>query len=93
MLLLHDTKLKYMQDLFTCKEITDRLPDPYKLHQPKLNTTEYGFCSFTYFGARIWNTLPPNINSQESVDVFRTEIKNGTFQNNNAVRSIRKFPK
>ena len=84
---------KYMQDLFTHKENTDRLRDPYKLHQPKFNTVKYGFCSFTYFGAKIWNTLPPNIKSQESIDVFKTEIKKWCLQNDNAVRSIMKFPK
>ena len=35
---------------------------------------KYGFCFLTYFGARIWNTLPPNIKSQESIDVFKIEI-------------------
>ncbi len=83
---------QYMQDLFTHKVNPHKLRDPYKLYQPKFNTVKYGFCSFAYFGARVWNMLPPDIKKLETIDIFKNGIKQWCLHNENAVRSIMKFP-
>ncbi len=83
---------QYMQDLFTSNKITHKLLDPYKVDQAKFNTVKYGFCLFTDFAARMWNGLPPDITRLETIHIFKNGIKQRFLQNDNAVRSIIKFP-
>ena len=50
------------------------LRDPYRLVQPKFRTKTYGFRSFRYFGAKVWNTLPPHLKGIDELASFKMNI-------------------
>ena len=64
----------YLNHLF-CEQTSDyQLRDSSRLIQPKFNTFKFGFKSFRYFGAKLWNVLPVDIKQSESLFIFKTRI-------------------
>ena len=64
----------YLNDLFTAQSNDYHLRDSSRLIQPKFNTFKFGFKSFRYFGAKLWNVLPINIKRFESLSIFKRSI-------------------
>ena len=64
----------YLNDLFTAQSNDYNLRDSSRLIQPKFNTFKFGFKSFRYFGAKLWNVLPINIKRSESLSIFKISI-------------------
>ena len=46
-----------------------------QLEKPSINTVQFGSQSTVYLGAKIWELIPENIKSSESVDIFKSKIK------------------
>ena len=64
----------YLNDLFTAQSNDYHLRDSSRLIQPKFNTFKFGFKSFKYFGAKLWNVLLIDIKRSESLSIFKRSI-------------------
>ena len=64
----------YLNDLFTAQSNDYNLRDSSRLIQPKFNTFKFGFKSFKYFGAKLWNVLPIDIKRSESLSISKRSI-------------------
>ena len=69
----------YLNELFATHNVEYSLRDPYKLQQPKFKTMRFGFRSFRYYGAKVWNSLPADVKSAECINEFRNKIHNWCF--------------
>ena len=49
-----------------------------KLNLPRVTTTSYGLQSFRYAAPQVWNELPDNIRTSESLITFKRVIHNIT---------------
>ena len=68
--------LSYINDLFKKKcSIGYNLRDSDLLVQPKFNAYTYGYKSFSYLGAKLWNALPSNVKLCDSLPCFKRELK------------------
>ena len=50
---------KYFNDFLCPKGLSCQWWDSNRLHQTKFNTVTFGYRSFSYYGAKVWNTLSP----------------------------------
>ena len=66
----------YLNELFTKHDIQYNLRDPFILYQPKFNTIKYGYRSFQYYGAKLWNALPVEIKNSENLYTFKWKLTN-----------------
>ena len=66
----------YLSDLFVKKNPGYNLRDSDLIIQPKFKTFTYGYKSFSYFGAKIWNALSPDLKSCDSLPSFKKKLKN-----------------
>ena len=64
----------YLNDLFTPQSNDYHHRDSSRLIQPKFNTFKFGFKSFKYFGAKLWNVLYIDIKRSESLSIFKRSI-------------------
>ena len=64
----------YLNELFERSPSHYNLRDPYCLVQPTFRTMKYGFRSFRYFGAKVWNTLPAHLKGIDNLASFKTNI-------------------
>ena len=71
----NDLNLKYLNDLLCPKELSYQLWDNNRLHQMKFNTITFGYRSFSYYGAKVWNTLPPEIKKMQSLSAIKISLK------------------
>ena len=46
-----------------------------QLEKPSINTVQFGSESTVYPGVKIWESIPENIKSSESVDIFKNKIE------------------
>ena len=65
---------KYLNDLFKVKEPKYNLRDENLVVQERFNTSTFGFRSFTYYGSKLWNSLPIFIKSVDDLASFKLEI-------------------
>ena len=47
-----------------------------RLKKPSSNSIQFESESTVYLGAKIWEIIPENIKSSESVDIFKSKVKN-----------------
>ena len=67
---VNHTNPNYINNLFTARETNYSLRGTHMLNLPKVNTTKYGLNSFTYKGAKSWNSLDNTQRSAESLQKF-----------------------
>ena len=65
---------KYMNDMFSRRELKYGLRDLEKLHQARYKTKKFGYRSFKYFGAKLWNALPIEIKRIDKLHIFKREL-------------------
>jgi hypothetical protein len=65
----------YLHSMFERKMCTYNMRDCLTVVQPKMNTVTHGINSIIYHGAKMWNSLPVNIKSAESVQKFKLMLK------------------
>ena len=63
-----------MNDLFELNETPYNFRDPFKLKQPEFSNKTFGFRSFSYYGSKLWNSLPVEIKSSKTLPIFKTRI-------------------
>ena len=61
----------YLSDMFTIKEQPYNMRDQMTVFLPKFKTRTYGYRSFRYYGAKVWNSLPTNIKSATDIGTFK----------------------
>ena len=71
----HQKSPEHIQKLFQSKHLTHNLRDCSKFIQTDYNTKTYGFKSFSYYGAKLWNSLPICVKKSKNVDIFKECLK------------------
>ena len=46
---------------------------------PQVRTKTYGAAAFSYYGPRLWNSLPESLRAAENVDIFKKRLKTHLF--------------
>ena len=67
---------QFMNEMFIAHPVTYDLRDSSRLEQPSFNTLSFGYKSFMYYGAKLWNSLPPNVKQSESFSTFKRSLNN-----------------
>ena len=65
----------YIQDLFSLKQNKYNLRDGSRLVVPACNTTKHGLRSISYQGAKLWNSLPPDMKRINDLKLFKQAIQ------------------
>ena len=75
---LSSTNPTFMNDIFQLRKTNRAIRNQYKpnLEVPIINQVTFGAKSIRYLGPEIWNTLPFDIKSSESLTTFKRIIKN-----------------
>ena len=63
----------YIKELHNSRTLHYGLRDGNKLIQSSYNTKKYGFRSFSYYGSKLWNSIPVNVKEAESLDILKQE--------------------
>ena len=71
---IKDINPKYLNDLFTKKTLFYDFRDTEILVQPDFNTVKFGYRSFSYYGAKLWNSLPICLKQAENLMIFKTNM-------------------
>ena len=67
---------KIMNEIFRfTKNSVYSLRNGIELEKPSINTVQFGSEPTVYLGGKIWELIPENIKSSESVDIFKSKIK------------------
>ena len=72
---VNNTNPRYLNQLFTQKHTNYDLRDSNLLLQSSFNTYKYGYRSFTYYGTKLWNMLPPELKSSKNLNIFKHNIE------------------
>ena len=72
---VHNISPNYMCNMFKRQITPYELRDSNKLQLPKFRTITYGFKTFSYIGAKLWNILPPHIKGATDVHEFKTLLR------------------
>ena len=56
---------------------------------PHVNTTRYGLHSLSYYGSKLWNSLPNTTRSLPTVKAFKSSIRNLDFESYSVTRANR----
>ncbi len=64
----------YIQEVFEVNEIPYNLTNPTRTIIPKSISTTYGLKSLKHERNKIWNQLPVDIKTSESLDIFKIKI-------------------
>ena len=64
----------YLNDLFTAQSNDYHLRHSSRRIQPKFHTFKFGYKSFRYFGAKLWNVLHIDSKPSESLSIFKRSI-------------------
>lgn len=71
----------YLSDLLLSYEPTRTLRSSGRglLLIPKVRTKTHGEAAFCYYGPHLWNSLPEDLRTAESVDIFKNKLKTHLF--------------
>ena len=64
----------YLNELFHLKNLPYNLRDQSILKQGEFKGYTYGYKSFTYYGLKLWNNVPNEIKSSNSLYTFKRKI-------------------
>ena len=65
---------KYMNDMLVIRTNADRLRDSSRAIQPRFSSVGFGFKSFKYFGAKLWNVLPITVKRSDNLFIFKDRL-------------------
>ena len=68
------TKPDYLNEMFSLSNSHYDLRDQSRMEQPKFNTKTFGYRSFKYLGAKLWNLLPSHLKSIDDLHVFKSNL-------------------
>ena len=66
---------KYLQDLFIKQNHRYGMRNSSNVMLNRFQTVKYGYSSFKYLGAKIWNNLPNEVKNAMDVNTFKHELK------------------
>jgi phosphohistidine swiveling domain-containing protein len=66
---------EYLRDLFCKHDHCHNTRNNDKIIHKRFNTVRYGYYSFKYLGAKIWNNLPVDIKDALSIHEFKKSVK------------------
>ena len=64
----------YLNEMFSLSNSHYDFRDQSRLEQPKLNTKTFGYRSYKYLGAKLWNMLPSHLKSIDDLHVFKSNL-------------------
>ena len=73
---LNELSPKYMTSMFENQFQHYEVRSRYNLKLKKFNTLKYGYNSFTYLGAKVWNNLPNCVKEAATITSFKTKLMN-----------------
>ena len=65
---------QYICDMFSERKLNYDLRNSNLLTQHRFRTRRYGFKSFKFYGAKVWNALPTDIKQITKMDVFKQKL-------------------
>ena len=65
---------KFINDMFDWHNTSYNLRDENRVCQPKFKTYTFGYRSFKYYGAKIWNSLPANLKRYDDFYIFKKKL-------------------
>ena len=68
---LHDLNPSFMKDMFAHKEGVYDLRDSCRLEIKRFKRMKYGRCTFSYYGAHVWNLLPVSLKECSTLTSFK----------------------
>ena len=71
---IHGLNPPYLNEMFTKSPNVYNLRDHDRVVQPKFNTVAYGYKSFRYYGAKLWNSLPLEVKDTDDIKIFKRNI-------------------
>ena len=73
---LYDTAPPYLKLLLKERKVEYNLRGTKKMDLPRVTTTTYGLHSFRYAATQVWNMLPDDIRTSQSLIAFKRAIRN-----------------
>ena len=73
---VHELNPKYMNDMLSIKDTKYELRDGSIAHQPIFQTITFGYRSFSYYGSKLWNSLPLYLKQVDDIQAFKKELHN-----------------
>ena len=71
---VNNSNPKYLNDMFTRRDCHYNLRNNDLVHQQKFKSYKFGYKSFQYYGAKLWNALPPEVKASNSLNIFKRKI-------------------
>ena len=68
------TNPDYLNEMFSLSNSHYDFCNQSRLKQPKFNTKTFGYRSFKYLGAKLWNLLPSHLKSIDDLHVFKSNL-------------------
>ena len=65
---------QFMRDMFSERKLHYNLRNSNLLAQHRFKTKKYGFKSFRYYGAKLWNALPPELKEIDKLHIFKQRL-------------------
>ena len=65
---------EYLDELIVKKSTMYNLRDTDLLKQPRFKTFKFGYRSFAYYGAKLWNSLPLEIKGSVNLRIFKNKL-------------------
>ena len=75
---LHDIAPPYLKLLLKERKVAYNLRGTLKLNLPRVTTTIHGLHSFRYAVTKVWNMLPDDIRTSQSLIAFKRAIQDIT---------------
>ena len=66
---------KYMSDMFEQQNHCYDVRSLHNLKLKKFKTLKYGYHTFSYLGAKVWNNLPGKIKESRNLSMFKARLK------------------
>ena len=63
-----------MNAMFEDRTTAYNLRDNHLVNQPKFNTFKFGYRSFKYYGAKLWNSLPTRLKNHNELFMFKIDL-------------------
>ena len=71
---VNDLNPQFIVNMFEHRPTTYNLRDANLLHQPKFKTFKFGYRSFQYYGAKLWNSLPAQLKRHTRLSMFKRDL-------------------
>ena len=65
---------QFVCDMFDERELPYNLRNSNLLLQHRFKTVKYGYKSFMYYGAKLWNALPSNLKEITKLHIFKQHL-------------------